>query len=955
MIPRLGRVSTAVLSVFLLGSILPVAAALGSEAPPMSHPWISQAEDPRAVADALAAHPDKIPAEFRERLRWTLPDGTLRVMVALDARNADEETFVKNNTTWVQWYGDAPRFLGRVTQGQLVALLEAEVVAFVEPDYPITNFMSTSTIDVHARSVAGDGTGVWSYDRNGGAGGSLRSDHPALTVDQATGKGVTVAITDSGIDRTHRDFGGWNCAAGVLQPCESRIVHTVSVDQIVETGADPSNALPTTEVASGHGTHVAGTVAGNSYYTRFDPTPDTAAYAPDGHNFGIAPQANLISTKNGDTIWAGLSSFGLQWQLDHAQEYGIRVSSNSWGCLGGCSFNGSSSTAQLFKDMYNAGIVVVFAAGNDGGGSDGRSFSGNAQSPYVLGVANYDDANRRLAGSSSRGSDNTLPAPSTWTPQSEPVNGERRPDVGAPGTSIWSARTLTGGAASGIPRVVTSDVVGGSGSGIREYVQMSGTSMATPHVAGAAALMFSSCPAATPLDVMRAVMVGADPLEILKTSGTAKAEPFEIGYGSLEIRRSVDWLLTRQACGGTGGGDPTPDPSTDPTSEPTPGPTEPVDNGTYSEATYYLHSTGAVGNIDELTNGTTFSPVAPTVEGDAVYYDVPAFIHGKNPSADPIWVGEIGSHIDKLKVDFWQRSPVGQSVGLVDYEVGLHVGENTYDLPPISPGTTVGNVSGITRVAHTFKTMLNDSGGEVPLSIDPGEGPATIYIRGHFVDAQSVAEIRYDSTTRPSSFTVFTRQAGPAPEAPTTVEFTSATAGGVQYSDTAVVAAKLTSNGAPIINADLTFELTGVDGSREWTATTDPEGVASSRPTFNEVPGSYELTVRYAGSEGSYLPSADTAPFAIDREDSATALDVVGGPRDRSLSASVMDADSSVGIADLGVEFFANGKLLGTDRTDGSGVASFALPPRYRNPPHEFEAVFGGNIYYGGSSDRRQT
>ena len=172
--------------------------------------------------------------------------------------------------------------------------------------------------------------------------------------------------------------------------------------------------------------------------------------------------------------------------------------------------------------MYDAGIVVTFAVGNDGGGSNGTAFSGYAQSPYVLGVASYDDTNKRLASTSSRGSDNTLPDPATWTPESEPASGERRPDVAAPGVNIWAARTLTGGAASLVPRQNTGDVTGGAGCCIREYAAMGGTSMATPHVSGAAALAFSACPTAKPLDVMRAIMATAQP-DVLKSTGSATA------------------------------------------------------------------------------------------------------------------------------------------------------------------------------------------------------------------------------------------------------------------------------------------------------------------------------------------------------------------------------------------------------------------------------------------------
>ena len=975
---RLRRSVAVTLSLFVIAGLFPMAVAVAEQpsSPRISHPWVTD-----SLADELAAHPDKIPAEFRERLRWVMPDGTLRVMVALQIRDADAETFIANTTTWKHWYGDAPRFLARVTPAQLTKLLAADVVTFVEPDYPITNFMASSSLDVHARSTTGDGSAVWSFDPTAGPMGALKSDIPSLTADQATGKGVTVAITDSGIDRTHRDFGGWDCQAEPYEPCNSRIIRAVNIDHLFGTGADPSESLPTTEFASGHGTHVAGTIAGNAYYQRDRTKPnasDITTYGGDGYNFGIAPQADLISTKNGDTLWAGLSTAGLQWQLDHADEYGIRVSSNSWGCVGGCSFSGNSAIGQLFKQMYEAGIVVVFAVGNDGGTNNGNNFSGYAQSPYVLGVANYNDTNHRLASSSSRGSDNTLPDPTTWTPQSEPANGERRPDVGAPGTSIWSAGTLTGGAASVVPRQNTNDVTGGGGCCTREYRVMSGTSMATPHVAGAAAVMFSACPTATSLDVMRAVMVGADAAEVLSTDGSRVAQPFETGYGSLEVRRSVDWLLTQRACGGTGGGDPAPDPTT--TTDPAPEPTETSTPTEFDATTYYLRGAGRVGNIDAhlapVTQGhPPFSTEAPTGATSSSWLDVPVLINGT--ATDPNWLGTLDQRIDQLAVDFYQRSPLGTAVGSIDYDVVVQVGDTRHILPTISKTMDFTITNGAIRVQQTFTHEQvadgPDEGTEpdlIPLSIDPTDAPVRVWIRGHYADSQAVAEIFYNSTTHPSNFTVFTAKSvapdptadptssptDPPQAATTSVEFTGASASGVQYSDDALIEATLaTDDGQPIAGADLVFELAGANGTRDWTVTTDASGLASQQLNFTDEPGHYDLTVRYVGDEGTYLPDADWTGFVVEPDDSATALSVAGKGNNKHLSATTTDADSHRGLEGLTIEFFVDDRSLGTATTDGAGNAVIDLPARYRYGPHAYEAVFGGNAYYERSSDRRET
>jgi subtilisin family serine protease len=535
---KLRVLAVATLACAVVANLTPVSAS----STPDAKAW-AQAVADGSLGDALRTHTEKVPVEFIERLRYVRPDGSLQVMVALTSRSDSIEEFVARNTVWVKWYGDAPRFWGAVTQDQAIALLDHPSVSFVEPDYKITHFLSTSAVAAGARTGP-TSSGVWSYDATSD---SLRSEIPQITADQATGKGVTVAITDSGIDRTHRDFGGFDCVPGNYEPCESRIRRAVSTEHLIG-GSDLGEDLPTTELASGHGTHVAGIVAGNAYYGRSEGA-DPTRFGGDGLNFGIAPQADLVSVNNGDTLWAGLSTSGLQWTLDNAAEYGIKVSNNSWGCIGGCSFNGNSAIAQTFKELYDAGVVVVFAAGNDAGGENGAAFSGNAQSPYVLGVANYNDADNKLAPSSSRGAkaNSTLYEPASWTPASEPANGTRRPDLGAPGTSIWSARTLTGGVASGIPRLWTGDL-NLPPAGFVPYVTMSGTSMAAPHVAGAAALLFSACDGAEALDVMRAIMAGANPSTILKSSGVGTAEPFEVGYGALNVRASLDWLAGQQVC-----------------------------------------------------------------------------------------------------------------------------------------------------------------------------------------------------------------------------------------------------------------------------------------------------------------------------------------------------------------------------------------------------------------------
>ena len=321
------------------------------------------------------------------------------------------------------------------------------------------------------------------------------------------------------------------------------------LDHLVGDGFDVQG-LPTTELASGHGTHVAGIIAGNGFYTR-DGDVDAARYGGDGYVFGVAPQAELVSIKNGDTIWAGLSSFGLEWLIEHGAENGVRVVNNSWGCLGGCAFNGTlRHRAADPRPLQRGHRRRVRGRQRRGRRGRRRRSPATRRARTRIGVANYDHANHQLAASSSRGqkaSTQTLADPATWTPESEPANGLRRPDVGRarrehlgrahadrrrrlrhPARRTSTTRSAAAAAASSRTRT------------------MSGTSMATPHVVGAVAVLFSACPSATPLDVMRASWPAPSATASTRPgSATAVAEPFEAGYGGLDVRAQPELAAGR--------------------------------------------------------------------------------------------------------------------------------------------------------------------------------------------------------------------------------------------------------------------------------------------------------------------------------------------------------------------------------------------------------------------------
>jgi serine protease AprX len=179
---------------------------------------------------------------------------------------------------------------------------------------------------------------------------------------------------------------------------------------------------------------------------------------------------------------------GFDWILDNQARYGIRVISNSWGTTGAFDPNDPVNVAS--KLAHDRGIVVVFAAGNDGPGDD--TLNPYSVAPWVIGVAAGNKDGRTLADFSSRG---------------VPGSAVYHPTVTAPGVDIVAARAVTLGiTALGLP----SDIE--LGADALHYTTMSGTSMATPHVAGVVALMLEAAPGLSPDAVKSTLESTATPM-----------------------------------------------------------------------------------------------------------------------------------------------------------------------------------------------------------------------------------------------------------------------------------------------------------------------------------------------------------------------------------------------------------------------------------------------------------
>jgi serine protease AprX len=281
----------------------------------------------------------------------------------------------------------------------------------------------------------------------------------------ATGKGVGVAVVDTGIAGTLPDF------RTSQSNSTSRVVATVATNPYA-TGDNDSY---------GHGTHVAGIIAGNGNNR---PSSDSLK----GDYVGVAPDANLISVKvadeKGDATLLDVI-YGLQFAVDNKDAYNIRVINLSL----------ESTQAQSYKTdpldaaaeaAWFSGIVVVAAAGNRGTADDAVDYApGN--DPYVISVGGVDD----------QGTKNTLDdAIASWSSRGTTQDGFAKPDVLAPGAHIVSNLAPKSAFTSMCPSCIVD----------KEYIRAGGTSMAAPVVAGAVADMLQTRPGLTPNQVKAAVL-----------------------------------------------------------------------------------------------------------------------------------------------------------------------------------------------------------------------------------------------------------------------------------------------------------------------------------------------------------------------------------------------------------------------------------------------------------------
>jgi serine protease AprX len=315
---------------------------------------------------------------------------------------------------------------------------------------------------------------------------SVISHNNGLSV---SGRGIRVAVLDTGVDGAHGDLSG-------------RVLQNVKLadSQSVSPGFNyPINVenLGNTDQVYGHGTFVAGVIAGNGSLS-------------DGKYSGVAPGAGIVGLSAGDLSLVYVLE-GFDYLLSHP-ELGVRIVNCSFSAQTVYDTNDPVNVAT--KMLTDAGINVVVSAGNTGSGM--HTLNPYAVAPWVVSVG-ATDTQAKLASFSSRGD--------FGSPLFHPT-------LVAPGVNVVSLR------GSGITNVTGAEGVTAGADTRRlgaaelpNYTTASGTSFSAPQVAGAIALMLEANSNLTPAQVKKILQQTATPLPPYYSH--------EVGAGMLNVHAAV--------------------------------------------------------------------------------------------------------------------------------------------------------------------------------------------------------------------------------------------------------------------------------------------------------------------------------------------------------------------------------------------------------------------------------
>lgn len=317
--------------------------------------------------------------------------------------------------------------------------------------------------------------------------GNVGSDR--LWAEGITGRGVTVALLDTGVHADHPDLAG-------------RVIHCEDLSH--ESGTEAH-----CEDTFGHGTFMAGLIAGDGT-------------SSDGRFMGTAPEAKLVAIKvagfDGATDVSNVLA-GIQWAVAHRSKYGIRVMNLSLGT--------DSPQTHLLSPLnyavqkaWKSGIAVVVSAGNNG--PNLRTVLKPADDPYVITVGASND---ELTAPTT---DDRVPAFSSRGPTK--ANGLSKPDIVAPGTHTISLRS---------PGSAIDQAFGATATVDNDYFRGTGTSMAAATVTGVVAQMLQASPTAVPDIVKNRIMSTATRI--------ADTDRYAVGRGLVDAYAAAKSKSTTRA------------------------------------------------------------------------------------------------------------------------------------------------------------------------------------------------------------------------------------------------------------------------------------------------------------------------------------------------------------------------------------------------------------------------
>jgi serine protease AprX len=440
-------------------------------------------------AAALGSLPEGEPTVGLDRLTATYSPATItRGIATFDAPPSTlDVTALKAQGLTVQPLEHLPLALVRGTVQSMAAAVTAGAANDVYPDDRIQLFDQTSA----------DAMGAATPRANG-----------------FTGKGTTVAVVDSGCDASHPDLA-------------DHVVHNVKLysPEYVNVPPDSSNTIAVpievgpyqnTDLGSGHGTHVAGIIAADGHT------------APE--HIGVAPDANLVCYSIGEVLFTTAVVTAYDHLLDQPQLWGVKVINNSWG-NSFQQFDPRAPVNVATKAVADLGVNVFFAAGNSGRTNAEMSLNPFSQAPWVTSVA-AENVQHVRADFSSNGLRYDNSQPNTIGAGGHTVfTGDRpgmyHPDITTPGDQISSTCDTAGSPA----------VIGPCPPPNYGNATASGTSMASPHAAGAAAVLLQANPNLSTTQLRNALQGTAKP--VTDAAGTQLGF-WQIGYGHVDLAAAVD-------------------------------------------------------------------------------------------------------------------------------------------------------------------------------------------------------------------------------------------------------------------------------------------------------------------------------------------------------------------------------------------------------------------------------